>query len=157
MAARPANVVFGEQLARQNVVSRRARFYYAEMETRLTQFVADVVAQGGTPKEPCFYSLNNVPMDEITDIEFFLPINEASFVEGVDMRFHSYFELSPVALATVTGDPETQTEYVYALLLGALRQRGCELNTPFFNVFPADGSPYVSVYLGYVDPAAADM
>lgn len=149
----PQDVLFEEQLAYQNVVSRRAKFHYSELGTYMQAFVSDVVAQGGTPKELCFYSLNNVPMDEITDIEFFLPINESFFVSGEGLRFHSYFEVFPTVRGTVTGDLESGTEYVYALLLEFLERRGWEVNAPFFHVFPVDGSPYVSVYLGYVDPA----
>ena len=150
----PQNVLFEEQLAYQNVVSRRATFHYSELDTYLQAFVADVVAQGGTPKEPCFYSLNNVPMDEMTDIEFFLPINQSSFLSGEEMRFHSYFEVFPTARGTVAGDFEGRTEYVYALLLTFLERRGWEVNAPFYHVFPVDGAPYVSVHVGYMDPAA---
>jgi hypothetical protein len=152
----PQDVLFEEQLAYQNVVSRRAKFHYGELDTYLQAFVSDVVAQGATLKEPCFYSLNNVPMDEMTDVEFFLPINESSFVSGEGMRFHSYFEVFPTVRGTVTGDFETRTEYVYALLLASLERRGWEVNAPFFHVFPADGSPYVSVYLGHMDPTDID-
>lgn len=148
----PQDVLFQEQLAYQNVVSRRLKFHYSEFDRHMQAFISDVAAQGATPKAPGFYSLNNVPMDEMTDIEFFLPIIESSFVPGKGMRFHSYFEVFPTARATVVGDFETRTEYVYALLLSALEQQGCEVNAPFFHVFPVDGSPYVSVYLGYIDP-----
>lgn len=156
MAALPQDVVFDEQLAYQNVVSRRAKFHYSELATHMQTFVSDVLARGGTVKVPCFYSLNNVPMDEMTDIEFFLPIVQDTFDPGENMRFHSYFEVSPTVHGTVTGDFDTQTEYVYALLLASLEQRGWEVNSPFFHVFPADGSAYVSVYLGYRDPTQED-
>ena len=152
----PQDVLFQEQLAYQNVVSRRAKFHYSEFDTHMQAFVSDVIAQGGTPRSPGFYSLNNAPMDEFTDIEFFLPIIESSFVPGEGMRFHSYFEVFPTVRGTVTGDFETRTEYVYALLLASLEKRGWEVNAPFFHVLPADGSPYVSVYLGYVNPSEAD-
>ena len=152
----PQDVLCEEQLAHQNVVSRRATFHYGELDARVQAFVSDVVAQGGTPTEPCFYSLNNVPMDEMTDVELFIPIIESSFAPGDGMRFHSYFEVFPTVRGTVTGDFTTRTEYVYALLLASVERRGWEVNAPFYHVFPADGSPYVSVYLGYVDPTDID-
>jgi hypothetical protein len=148
----PQDVLFEEELAYQNVVSRRAKFHYSKLGEHLTSFLSDVVRQGGTAKGPCFYSLNNVPLDEVTDIEFFLPIQESAFNSGEGMLFHSYFQVSPLAGGTVKGSFETQTEYVYALLLASLERRGLEISAPFFHVFPEDGSPYVSVYVGYVDP-----
>ncbi len=117
--------------------------------------MTDIVRQGGTPKGPSVYSLNNVPLDEITDIEFFLPIHEAAFRADGGMLFHSSFEISPLVKGIVTGDFENQTELIYARLLAALDANGLEINAPFFHVFPADGSKYASVYVGYADPSEA--
>lgn len=152
----PQAVLFGEGLAYQNVVSYRAKFHYSKLGEYAEAFAADVVKLGGTVKGPYFYSLNNVPMDEVTDIEFFLPIQQSAFEAVEGMRFHSYYSLSPLALGTVIGDIETNTEYVYALLLASLERRGLEVNAPFFHVLPEDRSPYVSVYLGYADPLEMD-
>lgn len=150
------DVYVGEQLAFQNVVTCRAKFHFRELGERLQEFLGEVLAAGGTLRGMPFYSLNNVPVDEMTDIEFFLPINEESFAPTEGMRFHSYVELSPLALATVTGDLESQTERVYALLLSTLEAHGLEINAPFFHTIPMDGSPYVSVYVGYRDPTELD-
>lgn len=148
-------VTFDEKLAYQNVVSRRATFHYSTLGEHLTAFVSDIVRQGGTPKGPYLYSLNNVPLDEITDIEFFLPIRESTFSAVEGTRFHSYFEISPLVKGIVTGDFERRTEQVYAQLLATLEGNGLEINAPFFHVLPEDGSKYASVYVGYVDPSEA--
>ena len=146
-------ITFDEKLAYQNVVSRRAKFHYSKLGEQLESFVSDVVRVGGTPRGPYFYSLNNVPLDEITDIEFFLPIQESVLRPDQGMQFHSYFEICPLAAGIVKGDVESQTELVYAQLLAALDSRGLVINAPFFHAFPSDRSKYASVYLGYVDPA----
>lgn len=148
-------VTFDEKLAYQNVVSRRATFHYSTLGAQLAAFVSDVVRRGGTPKGPYVYSLNNVPLDEITDIEFFLPIREDTFTAEEGTRFHSYFEVGPLVKGIVTGDFEHRTEQVYAQLLAALDGNGLEINAPFFHVLPEDGSKYASVYVGYVDPREA--
>ena len=148
-------VAFGQKLAYQNVVSRRRRFHYGELAVQLGRFVSDVLGHGGRPRGPAFYSLNNVPLDEITDIEFFLPIREAAFAAPDGMRFHSYLEISPTVRGIVTGEVERRTEYVYAQLLAALESRGLRVNAPFFHVFPDDGSAYATVYLGYAEPPEA--
>lgn len=156
MSALPQDVLFEEELAYQNVVSYRAKFHYSKLAEYLESFLADVVEQGGTLNGLCFYSLNNVPMDEMTDIEFFLPIQEDDFDAVDGMRFHSYFSVSPLARGTVVGDFEANTEYVYALLLASLEKHGLEVNAPFFHVPAEDGSPYVSVFVGYADPSQVD-
>ena len=145
-------VTLGESLAYQNIVSRRATFHYSELGEYLHAFLSDVARHEGTPRGACFYSLNNVPMDEMTDIEFFLPVTHGTPVMGDDLLFHTYFEVAPLARTVVTGHLEQRTEYAYAQLLAALESRELTINTPFFHVFPDDASPYVAVYLGYTDP-----
>ena len=148
-------VTFDEKLAYQNVVSRRATFHYSKLGEHLTAFVSDIIRQGGTPKGPYVYSLNNVPLDEITDIEFFLPIRESAFRGEEGTLFHSYFEIAPLVKGIVPGDFEHQTERVYAQLLATLDDHDLEINAPFFHVLPVDGSKYAAVYVGYVDPSEA--
>ena len=60
------------------------------------RFVTKIAAKGYDPKGPFFYSLNNVPMDEMVDIEMFLPIHQNTFAAGDGLRFDSYFEVFPL-------------------------------------------------------------
>lgn len=143
----------GERLAFQNVVSSRSRFHYSALAEHFDEFVACVTATGCDPKGPFFYSLNNVPMDEMVDIEMFLPIRQNTFAAGDGLRFHSYFDVFPLLRGVVKGDFENQTEVVYAHLLATLEANSLDINTPFYHVMQKDGSPNVRVYVGYVDPA----
>lgn len=144
-------VSFGERLAFQNVVSARAEFHYTELAGHLDEFAVAVNAAGCEPTGPLFYSLNNVPMDEMVDIEMFLPIRQNTFDGADGLRFSSYFEVFPLVRGVVTGDFETQTEAVYAQLLEALEAQDLEINSPFFHVLQKDGSPHALVYLGYAE------
>lgn len=143
------SVTFGKRLALQNVVSYRAKFPYEEFEARLEEFLTSVVACGGTPRGPMVYSLNNVPLDEVTDIEFFMPVNETTVEVREGMRFRSYLQVTDLAQGVVVGDFEQNTEAVYVLLVAALEEAGLEINAPFFHVPARDGSGYMAVYLGY--------
>jgi hypothetical protein len=145
----------GERLAFQNVVSSRAQFHYSELAERFDAFTADVVALGGEPRGPLFYGLNNVPTDGIVDVEMFLPIRQNTFPGEEGLRFHSYFEVSPLLRGVVTGDFERQTEVVYARLLATLEANDLEMNSPFFHVFQKDVSPYALVYVGYAGRAGS--
>ena len=143
------NVSFGERLAFQNVVSSRARFHYSETAAHLAEFVEQVAAAGCDPKGPLFYSLNNVPMDEIVDIEMFLPVRDNRCRSGESLLFHSYFEVSPLLRGVVKGDFENRTEQTYAELLTTLEANGMEINSPFFHVVQKEPIPYALIYLGY--------
>lgn len=142
-------VTVGDRLAFQNVVSSRAKFHYSELAARLEEFTSAIAQKGYDPKGPFFYSLNNVPMDEMVDVEMFLPIRQGTFDGGPELAFHSYFEVAPLLRGAVTGDFERRTEQVYAQLLGTLDANGLEMNSPFFHVVQNDTSSSVSVYVGY--------
>lgn len=145
-------LAFGERLAYQNVVSSRERFHYGELASRFEEFTSAIAQKGYDPKGPFFYSLNNVPMDEMVDIEIFLPIRQGTFDDEPGLLFHSYFEVSPLLRGVVTGDFENRTEQVYAQLLGTLDANGLEINSPFFHVVQSDVSPSAFVYVGYSEP-----
>ncbi|MEE8737734.1 MAG: DUF5085 family protein [Bifidobacterium sp.] len=146
------DIVWREKISYQNVVSVRTGFHYTDMQHEYAMFVDQIAQAGYTLKGPFFYSLNNTPLDEMVDIEQFLPVYEhqpARTSETSGLRFQSYFEIGPVFRGTVVKDFERQTERVYAELLETLATNHLEMNTPFFHVAPQDGAPYMHVYLGY--------
>ncbi|WP_158861886.1 DUF5085 family protein [Leifsonia sp. AG29] len=140
---------FGKRLAYQNVLSSRATFHYSELGERFGEFTSAITQNGYDPKGPLFYSLNNVPLDEMVDIEMFLPIRQDSVQPEEGLLFHSYFDVSPLLSGMVTGDFEVQAEHVYAQLLATLDVNGLQQNTPFYHLVRNDIAPYVSVLVGY--------
>jgi hypothetical protein len=157
MDAAVGYVAFAERIALQNVVSARATFHYREMADRLEDFASSVTSSRYSAKGPLIYSLNNVPLDEMVDVEMFLPVHEASVPEGDGLLFHSYFEVFPLLRGTVVGDFQTQTEHVYARLLATLEAADLDLNSPFYHVVEREVVPSAAVYVGYVarDPGDA--
>lgn len=145
-----SRVAVDEKLSFQNVVSKRNKFHYSELENYYKAFVTGIVDAGYSLKGPYFYSLNNVPKDEYVDIEMFFPIVEESFeVEGY--QFSSYFEISPLIKTVITGDFDVQTERAYAELLATLEVNELDIATPFYHVYPRSGMEYVELYLGYYE------
>lgn len=132
--------------------SARAQFHYSESAERFDRFASRITAKGYDPNGPFFYSLNNVPLDEMVDIEMFLPIRQSTFAGERDLLFRSYFQLAPLLRGIVRPDFESQTERVYAQLLSALEVKELEINSPFFHLVGQDVSPYACVFVGYVDP-----
>ena len=141
-------VVEVDRLAYQNVVRRNFRAHYSEMEAQMNDFIAGILEAGYRLKGPFFYSLNNVPLDEIVDIDLFFPIYDDFFqLEGYE--FSTYFEVKQLLKTVVTHDFQTLTEYAYALLVATIEENGLELQTPFYHILPTTDLEYVEVLVGY--------
>ena len=145
------NIQVEEKIAFQNVISQRKQVHYKKMDGAFQKFISIVVASGYHLKGPYFYSLNNAPIDEIVDIEMFIPIFENCFDTKnlATFNYHTYFEVGPVLKNSVTESFEKNTEQVYAELLATLEINDLEINTPFFHILPRDKAKYTYIYLGY--------
>lgn len=144
----PEDVVKVRRLAFQNVVRKRMSFHYSELEKHLEQFVSGVVDAGYQLKGPFFYSLNNVPLNEIVDIEMFMPVSNDIFqLEGY--KFSTYFELNNLLKTVVRGDFASMTEVGFAKLIVSLEENDLEMATPFYHVIPKDGLQYLELLVGY--------
>lgn len=59
-----------------NVVSKQYRFYYEDMDKVIKEFLGDIDKKGAVVEGPLFYSLNNIPMDKMMNVELFMPIDK---------------------------------------------------------------------------------
>ena len=144
----PENVVKVNKIAFQNVVRQRLSFHYSEMEEHLEQFIKGIVEAGYQFKGPFFYSLNNVPLNEVIEIELFMPISNDLFsLKGYN--FSTYFEISNLLKTIIKGDIKTLTETEYAKLIIALEKNNLEMVTPFYHVVPKNGLEYLELLVGY--------
>lgn len=144
----PENVVKVNKIAFQNVVRQRLSFHYSEMEEHLEQFINGIVEAGYQLKGPFFYSLNNVPLNEVIEIELFMPISNDLFsLRGYN--FSTYFEISNLLKTIIKGDLKTLTEIEYAKLIIALEKNDLEMVTPFYHVVPKNGLEYLELLVGY--------
>lgn len=141
-------VFTAKKIGFQNVVSKRAICHYSEMKKNYENFVSGIADEGYNLKGPYFYSLNNVPKDEMVDIEMFFPIIENIF-EAKGYHFASYFEINQLLKIIIIGDFDSRTEQSYAELLITLEENNLSIATPFYHVLPKDGGAYVNLYLGY--------
>ncbi|WP_226642930.1 DUF5085 family protein [Mesobacillus subterraneus] len=135
----------------KNVISRKYRFHYRKMDEVMKDFINDVAQQKASIRGPLFYSINNVPLDEVISGEFFLPIREDSIDLLEDQFFHSYFSIENMASVTIHNRFEKNTQVAYALLLEFLEQNKMEQSTPFFHVISGDETlQYMNVKVGYL-------
>lgn len=134
-----------------NVISRRDRFHWQEMEGRLKAFVQELLDAGATLKGPLFYSINNVPMDEYVNTELFMPVHEYGNTLSLpsDMRIHSYYAIESMISCCLMHSFETATELGYRILLDYIEQNGLTQTTPIFHVLSGDRSlNYVYIKVG---------
>ena len=144
----PENVVKVNKIAFQNVVRQKLSFHYSEMEEHLEKFIKGIVKAGYQLKGPFFYSLNNVPLNEVIEIELFMPISNDLFsLKGYN--FSTYFEISNLLKTIIKGDLKTLTEIEYAKLIIALEKNDLEMVTPFYHVVPKNGLEYLELLVGY--------
>ena len=136
-----------------NVVSRKYRFHYKEMENVLRDFQQDVLKLGTSVKVkgPLFYSINNVPMDEVIHGEFFLPVHQDNVRVMEDMQFHSYFSIENMVSHCLFAHFESLTEVSYRILFDYMSYYHLIQNTPIFHVISGDKSlNYVFIKIGVV-------
>lgn len=132
-----------------NVISRKYHFHYKEFEEITKDFLNHVVALGSTIKGPLFYSINNVPHDEMVLAEFFVPIEEEALALEDGLYFHSYFSIEDMISVCLFDNFESKTELAYALLFEYMGKNNLEQVTPIFHVVSGDETlQYVFIKIG---------
>ena len=121
-----------------NVLSRSYRFHYLDMNEALEDFLHDVGSLKATVRGPLFYSIHNVPHDEIVNAEFYLPMEDDWIKPVDDMRFHSYFSIENMVSLCIAENIEAKTEAAYKLLFDYLEEHELEQATPIFHVVSGD-------------------
>ena len=133
----------------KNVISRRYQFHYDEMNQVMADFEKDVRKLNVTLNGPLFYSINNVPMDEILLAEFFMPIEEEQIEVMDDMYFHSYFSIEDMVSLSIFDQFETKTEMAYAALFQYIEENDARQVTPIFHTVLGDETfPYMFIKIG---------
>lgn len=142
-------VLLGDSIRYTNVLSKKYSFHHHDMNEVIEGFFDDIVKSTATVKGPFFYSINNVPTDEIVYAEFFMPVeqNDVDVPEG--MFFHSYFNIEDMVTFCVYERVEEATEIAYGHLIAYIHQNRLRQVTPIFHVVSGDHSlQYVSIKIG---------
>ncbi|THE12418.1 DUF5085 family protein [Bacillus timonensis] len=133
-----------------NVISKKFRFHYHEMNTVMNDFFRDVAKFGVTMKGPFFYSINNVPMDEMVNAELFMPIREDTAPAKENFEFHSYFSIEDMASICLHKEFEKNTQVAYHMLLTYIEESNLRQATPIFHVVSGDENfRYMFIKIGY--------
>lgn len=135
----------------KNVLSRKYVFHYEEMDQHIEDFINDVFKQTQNIKGPLFYTMNNVPKDEITHVEFFMPVEDDSVSLLDDMHFQSYYNIENMVSICVQNNFEMNTEIAYGMLFQYMEENYLKQVTPIFHVLSGDETlQYMFIKIGVV-------
>lgn len=135
-----------------NVLSSSYRCHFKDLNRAVETFLNNVIEQEATPKGPLFYSLTNVPKDEVVQGELYMPIEESFIETSRDMCFHSYFGIEDMISICVHTEIERNTEVAYHMLLTHIEQVQLRPATPFFHVISGDDTlQYVFIKMGVAE------
>lgn len=139
-----------ESIACKNVVAKEYYWHYKDFGEAIEDFIRIVVEDHKlTLKGNLFYSLNNMPMDEMMYITMFAAVEEAYCISLKDLEFRSYFYIDNMLMLRFSGEYEALTEYAYAELLNFMYENNLEQVTPFFHELAGDISKqYVQIKVG---------
>ncbi|BCN31966.1 DUF5085 family protein [Anaeromicropila herbilytica] len=133
-----------------NVVSKNYAFHYNDMKEVLDEFGSEIKKLNLHKNGPLFYSMKNVPMDEIMSVELFMPVVEENITLPDTMYYHSYYSVENMMSTTVWKDYEQDTELAYSALLTLMNQSSLNQTTPMYHViFSDDSFSYMQVKVGY--------
>ncbi len=139
-----------DQIQYENVISKRYQFHYKDFEDKMVEFLNDILKLKLYPNGKIFYCLNNVPLDEIMMIEFFLPIKGEPLQLNKDMRFHSYFSVENMMSLRVTGDINSKMEEAYSAILELMKVENLTQITPIFHIIDKiDNTGFLTIKVGY--------
>ncbi|MFS0864996.1 DUF5085 family protein [Fredinandcohnia sp. 179-A 10B2 NHS] len=135
-----------------NVLSSGYRCHYKDLNQTVETFLNKVIKQEATPKGPLFYSLTNVPKDEIVQGILYMPIEESYIESSGDLYFHSYFSIEDMISLCIHTDIERNTEVAYHMLLTHIEEVQLRPATPFFHVVSGDDTfQYVFIKIGVAE------
>lgn len=135
-----------------NVISRRYVVHYKKMGEAIDDFISDLEKIKVNFVGALFYSLNNVPRDEILNIDLFMPVLEDNPDIMDDMYFYSYYSVERMISINIFKNFENDAQAAYAVLFEYMEENNLKQVTPIFHVFLGDSNNrFVSIRIGVID------
>jgi hypothetical protein len=147
-----------DALRYSNVISYKCKFHFQEFDKYLTGFLNEIAACKATIEGPLFYSLNNVPMNEEMDVEFFIQVQDDYIQVPDGFFFHSYYSIENMISMFSFVEVENMTTGVYSALLIYIEENGLQLSTPIFHILSGDEQfHYVHIKMGVMAKNLEDL
>ena len=131
-------IVDYDELMYKNVVWHSYEIYYKDFEKALEDFNDKLVNAELTVNGPLFYGLNNIPHDEIMQVDIYMPVEQSFVAKDADLNFQSYFYIDNMIMTRITSDFETNIELAYDELLKYTKENDYNIISPMYHVVKED-------------------
>ncbi|MGL5152201.1 MAG: DUF5085 family protein [Clostridium sp.] len=121
-----------------NVVSCKYQFHYEKIKDVHGEFINKVLENKLEPVGLGFYSILNVPEEEVIIGEFFIQVNKEMPSELNGLKFHSYFCVEDMLSICVYENFELNTEYCVGSLLQYMEEYKMKQASPIYYVLGGD-------------------
>ena len=137
----------------RNVVWHSYKLHYADFERALEDFNQKLVNAHLTISGPLFYALHNVPLDEMMEIDIFVPVEQTYVSREKTLLFQTYFFIDGMLMTRMKGDYEENTEVAYAEIFHFVKDNNLQITSPIFHILRGDDEvQWVDLKVKVFDP-----
>lgn len=131
-------VIEGERIMYRNVVWHSYKVHYTEFEKALADFNKKLIKAKLTINGPIFYVLHNFPLDEIMNIDIYVPVEQRYVSRNKGLLFQTYYYIDNMLMSRVKGDFEVNTEIMYAEMFHYIEENNLQIASPMYHVLRGD-------------------
>ncbi|MBO1002417.1 DUF5085 family protein [Pseudogracilibacillus auburnensis] len=131
-------VIEEETMMYRNVVWHSYELHYQDFDKALADFNEKLVAANLSINGPLFYSLHNVPLDEMVDITIYIPVEQSYVSRETNLFFQTYFYIDQMLMTRVKGNFEVSTELSYEKLFTYALENNLQISSPMYHILNGD-------------------
>jgi len=131
-------VIEGENIMYRNVVCHSYEIHYTDFEKALDDFNEKLVQAGLTINGPLFYALHNAPLEEIMDIDIYIPVEQQYVDPATNLLFQSYFYIENMLMTRVKEDFNVNTEKAYEEIFRYAIDVNLQIASPMYHIIRGD-------------------
>ncbi|SDC84663.1 protein of unknown function [Terribacillus halophilus] len=148
-------MITNHKFAYRNVASKYYEFRPQDIDKAMDDFRRILEGSGLHLSGRMFFSILSDPQNEIMIAEIFFSVEEDTIKDLVapeeEIRFRSYFTLSPMVMTRIIDDFEVKSQEKYWDLISYIQVNQLEQETPVFIEYKTSmsGVSYVEMSVGY--------
>lgn len=131
-------VIEGERIMYRNVVWHSYEIHYTDFERALDDFNDKLVHAGLSINGPLFYALHNAPLEEIMNIDFYIPVEQTYVPRDTRLLFQTYFYIDGMLMTRVKGDFQKNTEFGYEKIFTYAIENELQICSPMYHILRGD-------------------
>lgn len=137
----------------RNVVWHSYKLHYADFKRALEDFNQKLVNANLTVNGPIFYALHNVPLDEMMEIDLYVPVEQTYVSREKGLLFQTYLYVDGMLMTRVKGNYEENTEVAYAEIFHFVEDNDLQIASPIFHILRGDDEvQWIELKVKVLDP-----